>query len=203
MSYLHLSIFWKVVWILIIGNYVGSTTSSCSWSFTASSNVWHATTFAKPIYDYYHLTCCWSNWSPHGRTFQNWSQSNSKTYSWFLCDFAWNPSRQPGNHSSGSHLKITDLFFYFIYFIYLNKLEIERNALCWSWGLLSTLDCSWSNIINYFFPIILESHLHCFTLFVQPATSDFIVRDTGNCSPRYMKCTINQVMSNVCYVIYL
>ncbi|XP_027934886.1 protein transport protein Sec24-like At4g32640 isoform X2 [Vigna unguiculata] len=26
-----------------------------------------------------------------------------------------------------------------------------------------------------------------------PATSDFIVRDTGNCSPRYMKCTINQV----------
>ncbi|XP_014513552.1 protein transport protein Sec24-like At4g32640 [Vigna radiata var. radiata] len=25
------------------------------------------------------------------------------------------------------------------------------------------------------------------------ATSDFIVRDTGNCSPRYMKCTINQV----------
>ncbi|CAI8605195.1 unnamed protein product [Vicia faba] len=26
-----------------------------------------------------------------------------------------------------------------------------------------------------------------------PATSDFIVRDTGNCSPRYMKCTINQI----------
>lgn len=26
-----------------------------------------------------------------------------------------------------------------------------------------------------------------------PATSDFIVRDTGNCSPRFMKCTINQV----------
>ncbi|XP_027367987.1 protein transport protein Sec24-like At4g32640 isoform X2 [Abrus precatorius] len=25
------------------------------------------------------------------------------------------------------------------------------------------------------------------------ATSDYIVRDTGNCSPRYMKCTINQI----------
>ncbi|KAK8628544.1 hypothetical protein V6N13_009131 [Hibiscus sabdariffa] len=25
-----------------------------------------------------------------------------------------------------------------------------------------------------------------------PATSDYIVRDTGNCSPRYMRCTINQ-----------
>ncbi|XP_021909776.1 protein transport protein Sec24-like At4g32640, partial [Carica papaya] len=27
----------------------------------------------------------------------------------------------------------------------------------------------------------------------QPATSDYIVRDTGNCSPRYMRCTINQI----------
>ncbi|CAH1447558.1 unnamed protein product [Lactuca virosa] len=27
----------------------------------------------------------------------------------------------------------------------------------------------------------------------EPATSDFIVRDTGNCSPRYMRCTINQI----------
>ncbi|MFQ6642359.1 hypothetical protein Gotur_018337, partial [Gossypium turneri] len=26
-----------------------------------------------------------------------------------------------------------------------------------------------------------------------PATSDYIVRDTGNCSPRYMRCTINQL----------
>ncbi|OVA09660.1 zinc finger protein [Macleaya cordata] len=26
-----------------------------------------------------------------------------------------------------------------------------------------------------------------------PATSDFIVKDTGNCSPRYMRCTINQI----------
>lgn len=26
-----------------------------------------------------------------------------------------------------------------------------------------------------------------------PATSDFIVRDTGNCSPRYMRCTIHQI----------
>lgn len=26
-----------------------------------------------------------------------------------------------------------------------------------------------------------------------PATSEYIVRDTGNCSPRYMRCTINQV----------
>ncbi|KAL8236458.1 hypothetical protein R6Q59_017539 [Mikania micrantha] len=26
-----------------------------------------------------------------------------------------------------------------------------------------------------------------------PATSEFIVKDTGNCSPRYMRCTINQI----------
>ncbi|KAE8038073.1 hypothetical protein FH972_010617 [Carpinus fangiana] len=26
-----------------------------------------------------------------------------------------------------------------------------------------------------------------------PAASDYIVRDTGNCSPRYMRCTINQI----------
>ncbi|KAJ4841124.1 hypothetical protein Tsubulata_003768 [Turnera subulata] len=26
-----------------------------------------------------------------------------------------------------------------------------------------------------------------------PATSDFIVKDTGNCSPRYMRCTISQI----------
>ncbi|OWM84267.1 hypothetical protein CDL15_Pgr011652 [Punica granatum] len=26
-----------------------------------------------------------------------------------------------------------------------------------------------------------------------PATSDYIVSDTGNCSPRYMRCTINQI----------
>ncbi|KAL6953224.1 hypothetical protein U1Q18_044874 [Sarracenia purpurea var. burkii] len=26
-----------------------------------------------------------------------------------------------------------------------------------------------------------------------PATSDYIVKDTGNCSPRYMRCTINQI----------
>ncbi|TYI21674.1 hypothetical protein ES332_A06G054000v1 [Gossypium tomentosum] len=26
-----------------------------------------------------------------------------------------------------------------------------------------------------------------------PATSDYVVRDTGNCSPRYMRCTINQI----------
>lgn len=32
--------------------------------------------------------------------------------------------------------------------------------------------------------------------FLKPATSDYIVRDTGNCSPRYMRCTINQVKIN-------
>lgn len=26
-----------------------------------------------------------------------------------------------------------------------------------------------------------------------PATSEYIVKDTGNCSPRYMRCTINQI----------
>ncbi|GAB4858715.1 Protein transport protein Sec24C [Ancistrocladus abbreviatus] len=29
-----------------------------------------------------------------------------------------------------------------------------------------------------------------------PATSEYIVRDTGNCSPRYMRCTINQIPCN-------
>jgi protein transport protein SEC24 len=29
-----------------------------------------------------------------------------------------------------------------------------------------------------------------------PATSDFIVRDTGNCSPRLMRCTLNQIPCN-------
>ncbi|CAI9115465.1 OLC1v1016370C3 [Oldenlandia corymbosa var. corymbosa] len=33
--------------------------------------------------------------------------------------------------------------------------------------------------------------------FPPPATSDYIVRDTGNCSPRYMRCTINQVPCTV------
>lgn len=32
-----------------------------------------------------------------------------------------------------------------------------------------------------------------FSSFLKPATSDYVVRDTGNCSPRYMRCTINQV----------
>ncbi|XP_075480744.1 protein transport protein SEC24 C-like isoform X2 [Primulina tabacum] len=30
-----------------------------------------------------------------------------------------------------------------------------------------------------------------------PATSDYIVKDTGNCSPRYMRCTINQIPCTV------
>ncbi|MCD7447266.1 hypothetical protein HAX54_026385 [Datura stramonium] len=30
-----------------------------------------------------------------------------------------------------------------------------------------------------------------------PATSDYIVWDTGNCSPRYMRCTINQIPCTV------
>ncbi|XWS15138.1 hypothetical protein CRYUN_Cryun35bG0068400 [Craigia yunnanensis] len=30
-------------------------------------------------------------------------------------------------------------------------------------------------------------------LSLHPAASDYIVRDTGNCSPRYMRCTINQI----------
>uniref|UniRef100_A0A5B7A0D0 Uncharacterized protein n=1 Tax=Davidia involucrata TaxID=16924 RepID=A0A5B7A0D0_DAVIN len=30
-----------------------------------------------------------------------------------------------------------------------------------------------------------------------PATSDYIVRDTGNCSPRYLRCTINQIPCTV------
>ncbi|KAJ0038328.1 hypothetical protein Pint_22586 [Pistacia integerrima] len=33
-----------------------------------------------------------------------------------------------------------------------------------------------------------------------PATSDFIAMDTGNCSPHYMRCTINQVL--IKYLIY-
>ncbi|GFP98573.1 protein transport protein sec24-like cef [Phtheirospermum japonicum] len=30
-----------------------------------------------------------------------------------------------------------------------------------------------------------------------PATSDYIVKDTGNCSPRYIRCTINQIPCTV------
>ncbi|XP_051147877.1 protein transport protein Sec24-like CEF [Andrographis paniculata] len=30
-----------------------------------------------------------------------------------------------------------------------------------------------------------------------PATSDYIVKDAGNCSPRYMRCTINQIPCTV------
>ncbi|KAL2457291.1 Protein transport protein Sec24-like [Forsythia ovata] len=30
-----------------------------------------------------------------------------------------------------------------------------------------------------------------------PATSDYIVKDTGNCSPRFMRCTINQIPCTV------
>ncbi|KAL2492176.1 Protein transport protein Sec24-like [Abeliophyllum distichum] len=30
-----------------------------------------------------------------------------------------------------------------------------------------------------------------------PATSDYIVKDTGNCSPRHMRCTINQIPCTV------
>ncbi|KAL5715392.1 Protein transport protein Sec24C [Ranunculus cassubicifolius] len=30
-----------------------------------------------------------------------------------------------------------------------------------------------------------------------PATSDYVVKDTGNCSPRYMRCTINQIPCTV------
>ncbi|XXG89055.1 hypothetical protein AAC387_Pa12g1151 [Persea americana] len=30
-----------------------------------------------------------------------------------------------------------------------------------------------------------------------PATSNFVVKDTGNCSPRYMRCTINQIPCSV------
>ncbi|XP_015571531.2 protein transport protein Sec24-like At4g32640 isoform X1 [Ricinus communis] len=30
-----------------------------------------------------------------------------------------------------------------------------------------------------------------------PATSEYMVRDTGNCSPRYMRCTINQIPCTV------
>jgi len=37
--------------------------------------------------------------------------------------------------------------------------------------------------------------------FVKPATGDFIVRDTGNCSPRFMRCTIGQVMTFVIFYL--
>ena len=37
----------------------------------------------------------------------------------------------------------------------------------------------------------------------KPATSDYIVRDTGNCSPRYMRCTINQVCHPIDFAILL
>ena len=57
-------------------------------------------------------------------------------------------------------------------------------------------NCYPSKIIFYHF-ICVETLFVLFLLichfFVKPATSDYIVKDTGNCSPRYMRCTINQV----------
>jgi len=85
-------------------NSAASSTSYSSWCCTASQDVWNATTTAKSIYDYNYITCCWSNWSPHGRAFQNWSQSNSKAHSRDLSDLARDSSRQSSNHPSGIHL---------------------------------------------------------------------------------------------------
>ncbi|XP_022748771.1 protein transport protein Sec24-like At4g32640 isoform X2 [Durio zibethinus] len=42
-------------------------------------------------------------------------------------------------------------------------------------------------------PIVYETRLGNSANPPPPATSDYIVRDTGNCSPRYMRCTINQI----------
>ncbi|XP_054781200.1 protein transport protein SEC24 C-like isoform X1 [Prosopis cineraria] len=41
--------------------------------------------------------------------------------------------------------------------------------------------------------ILHETHQGNQATIPPPATSDYIVRDTGNCSPRYMRCTINQI----------
>lgn len=42
-------------------------------------------------------------------------------------------------------------------------------------------------------PIVYETRLGNQANPPPPATSDYIVRDTGNCSPRYMRCTIGQI----------
>jgi hypothetical protein len=211
-----------------IWNSTGRSTSVSSWYYTASQDVWHATTTAKSIYDYNYITCCWSNWSTHGRAFQNWSQSNSKAHTRVLSDLARDSSRQPGNHPSGIHMKNLDKWFSFFKY----KMRERERALCWNWGLLSVFACSQSLVVllvisflffqllsfsfysiftsicsfiagavSYVFCKVISTTICCLFLwcfFVQPATSDFIVRDTGNCSPRYMKCTINQVIFNFC-----
>jgi len=135
-----------------ICNSAGRSTSYSSWFCTASQDVWNATTTAKSIYDYNYITCCWSNWSPHGRAFQNWSQSNSKAHSRDLSDLARDSSRQSSNHPSGIHLKLLDKWFS----LFKYKTDGEM-ALCWNWGLLSVFAYSWSFVlfISYTFPSLL------------------------------------------------
>ncbi|KAG9454824.1 hypothetical protein H6P81_007728 [Aristolochia fimbriata] len=41
--------------------------------------------------------------------------------------------------------------------------------------------------------IIFETRQNNQACIPPPATSDYIVKDTGNCSPRYMRCTISQI----------
>ncbi|OMO96447.1 Zinc finger, Sec23/Sec24-type [Corchorus olitorius] len=64
----------------------------------------------------------------------------------------------------------------------------------------SSLEGSWKNSSNH-----LPRPIPCSSITLHdtrqgnqanpppPATSDYIVRDTGNCSPRYMRCTVNQI----------
>eukprot|EP00252_Welwitschia_mirabilis_P020316 TRINITY_DN4950_c0_g1_i1.p1 TRINITY_DN4950_c0_g1~~TRINITY_DN4950_c0_g1_i1.p1 ORF type:complete len:1152 (-),score=243.05 TRINITY_DN4950_c0_g1_i1:556-4011(-) len=42
-------------------------------------------------------------------------------------------------------------------------------------------------------PLVFETRSNNQNYLPPPATSEFITRDTGNCSPRYMRCTINQI----------
>uniref|UniRef100_A0A0C9S8H8 TSA: Wollemia nobilis Ref_Wollemi_Transcript_11181_4406 transcribed RNA sequence n=1 Tax=Wollemia nobilis TaxID=56998 RepID=A0A0C9S8H8_9CONI len=42
-------------------------------------------------------------------------------------------------------------------------------------------------------PLVFETRTNNQANLPPSATSDFIVRDTGNCSPRYMRCTLNQI----------
>lgn len=87
---------WKIFWIVL-------GASTCTNFPATTKNVWNATTIAKSIYDF-HITCCGPNWSPSGRTLEDWSKSNTTTHSKFLSDCAWNSPVQSGQPSSGIYL---------------------------------------------------------------------------------------------------
>lgn len=77
-----------------------------------------------------------------------------------------------------------------LYYLFLQFVQAIY-VLC---ALMLQFDMHWSTTVHaisvscFFCPSFL------ITFVFQPATSEYIVKDTGNCSPRYLRCTINQVL---------